>query len=123
MFSHHSIAEGQRTLMSYPQVQAIRNHLAAQFNLPLEQIDSLMPSFIATLGKHMHGLEQALAEEDAQRIGKAGHTIKGAFLNLGMGECAKVAMDIEEKGRNNGPIHELRSLIEKLRKQLSSLLE
>lgn len=123
MFLHHSIAEGQNTLMSYPQVQAIRDHLAAQFNLPLEQIDSLMPSFIATLGKHMHDLEQALAEKDTQRIGKAGHTIKGAFLNLGMSECAKIAMNIEERGRNGGAIDELRTMIEKLREQLAHLRE
>lgn len=109
-------------MISHPDVQSIRNHLASQFNLPLEQIDALLPSFITTLGKHLSSLEQALAAEDPLLIGKAGHTIKGAFLNLGMGECARIALSIEEKGRNGGTLREFQELIEELRRHLSLLL-
>jgi len=92
-----------------------------QDDLPVAAARALAPDLV--IGASSHGLEQALAEADPQRIGKAGHTIKGAFLNLGMGECAKLAMNIEEKGRNGGAIDELRTLIENLRHQLSHLLE
>lgn len=110
-------------MIPHPQVQDIRNHLAAQFNLPLEQIDSMMPSFIATLGKHMANLEQALQSGDAKLIGKVGHTIKGAFLNLGMSDCARIALTIEEKGRNGGgSMVEFHQLVDKLRSHLSQLL-
>jgi HPt (histidine-containing phosphotransfer) domain-containing protein len=110
-------------LTPHPQLQAIREHLATQFNLSIEQVDSLLPSFIDTLGKHMSALEQALGSQDPLLIGKAAHTIKGAFLNLGMGECARIALDIEEKGRIGGSLPEFQQLIEDLRGHLTSLLK
>lgn len=104
-------------------VENIRLHLTQQFNLPLEQIDMLLPSFIATLGTHMSNLENALAEKNPVLLGKVGHTIKGAFLNLGLHDCAQIALVIEEKGGHGGNIAEFGKLIEDLRLLIRPVLE
>jgi histidine phosphotransfer protein HptB len=104
-------------------VESIRLHLIQQFNLPGEQIDMLLPSFITTLGAHMSNLENALAEKNPVLLGKVGHTIKGAFLNLGLQDCAQIALTIEEKGRNGGKIADFRKLIENLRLLIKPVLE
>lgn len=104
-------------------VEGIRQHLAVQFNLPMEQIDLLLPSFIATLGTHMRNLEDALANNNQELLGKAGHTIKGAFLNLGLHDCAQIALVIEEKGRQGGSLTDFKKLIEDLQLLIRPVLE
>jgi HPt (histidine-containing phosphotransfer) domain-containing protein len=110
-------------LTSQPQVQAIREHLATHFNLSFEQVDALLPSFIDTLGKHMRALEEALGSKDPLLLGKAAHTIKGAFMNLGMDECAHLALKLEEEGRSGGSLSQSRQLVEELRGHLAPLLK
>lgn len=85
--------------MQQQKIDQIKEHLAKQFNLPAEQIEMLMPSFIATLQTHMANLRQALAGDNPHAIGELGHTIKGAFLNLGLDECATIALEIELRGK------------------------
>jgi len=104
-------------------VESIRLHLSEHFNLPLEQIEMLLPSFIAALGTHMSNLENALVEKNPVLLGKVGHTIKGAFLNLGLQDCAQIALVIEEKGRNGGNIGDFGKLIEDLRLLIKPVLE
>jgi HPt (histidine-containing phosphotransfer) domain-containing protein len=104
-------------------VESIRLHLTEQFNLPLEQIDIMLPSFIATLGAHMCNLENALEAKNPVQLGKAGHTIKGAFLNLGLDECAQIALAIEEKGRQGCKLADFKKLIEDLRLLIKPVLE
>jgi histidine phosphotransfer protein HptB len=104
-------------------VEIIKQHLAEQFNLPMEQIDMLLPSFISTLGMHMGNLENAFAENNPVLLGKAGHTIKGAFLNLGLQDCAEIALNIEEKGRLGGSVAEFKQLIEDLWLLVGPVLE
>lgn len=104
-------------------VASIRLHLTQQFNLPAEQIDMLLPSFITTLGTHMSNLENALAEKNPVLLGKVGHTIKGAFLNLGLQDCAQIALAIEEKGRHGAKLAEFVKLVEDLRLLIKPVLE
>ncbi len=89
----------------------------------MEQIDMLLPSFIATLGTHMRNLENALASNNQELLGKAGHTIKGAFLNLGLHDCAQIALIIEEKGRQGGSPTDFKKHIEDLRFLIRPVLE
>lgn len=103
-------------------VENIKQHLTEQFNLPMEQVDMLLPSFLSTLGVHMCNLENALAENNPVQIGKVGHTIKGAFLNLGLQECAKIALRIEEKGREGGSSADFKRLVEDLRALISPVI-
>lgn len=104
-------------------IEAIKLHLFEQYHLPMEQIDTLLPSFITTLGTHMSNLEKALSEKNTAQLGKLGHTIKGAFLNLGLQDCAQIALTIEEKGRQGGMPADFGALVEELRLLIKPILE
>ncbi len=102
-------------------VQRVKTYLSEQFHLAPEQIESMFPCFITTLVTHMQSLENALASNDLTLTGKAAHTMKGALLNLGMGECAKIALLIEEKAKR-GDSADLKKLIEELQVHLASII-
>lgn len=109
--------------MHHKRIQHIKAYLKEQFNLPGEQIDMLLPSFIETLGTHMQNLESALHENNPTSIGKLGHTIKGAFLNLGLEDCAGIALCIEERGKAGDHGADYKQLVADLRCKLNPVLE
>ncbi len=109
--------------MHQQKIQHIKTYLTKQFDLTTEQIEMMLPSFIATLGMHMQNLETALEENDPTSIGKVGHTIKGAFLNLGLEDCAGIALQIEEMGKAGNHAANLKHLVEDLRSKISTVLE
>ncbi len=104
-------------------IDHIKTHLAKQFHLPAEQIEKLMPSFIATLQTHMQNLEKAVAADNPQTIGEVGHTIKGAFLNLGLNDCAATALHIEQRGKAGDRSANYKQLFEKLHDTLLPITE
>ena len=104
------------------QLDIIRKYLCSRFNFPDEQIDQMLPSFITTLGEHMEGLESALLAGDLVELGKKGHTMKGALLNLGLHDCADIAHEIEVKGRGQEKSADYAFLVKRLRDCLKSLL-
>jgi HPt (histidine-containing phosphotransfer) domain-containing protein len=104
-------------------VDDIKKYLSDQFHLPLDQVEAMMPSFIATLDSHMENLEEALGDNDLNEIGKAGHTIKGAFLNLGLKECARIALDIEESGKAGNSGVDYRSKVDSLHRCLEPVFK
>jgi HPt (histidine-containing phosphotransfer) domain-containing protein len=103
--------------------ERIRNYLLNQFNLPAEQIDTMIPGFITSLAEHLAKLEEVFHSGDLERLGKAGHTIKGALLNLGLHECADLAYEIEKKGKRQQGDSELERLFTKLRDTLQPYLQ
>jgi histidine phosphotransfer protein HptB len=103
--------------------QQIKTYLAENFNLPAEQIEMLLPSFIATLKTHMENLENALQENNPASLGALGHTIKGAFLNLGLNDCASIALHIEERGKAGDHTADYKRLVEELRRNINPFLE
>lgn len=109
--------------MHQQKIQHIKTYLEEQFNLPAEQVEMLLPSFIATLGQHMQNLESALAENNPTSIGAVGHTIKGAFLNLGLEDCASIALRIEESGKAGDLATNYKQLVDELRLKLNTVLE
>ena len=104
-------------------IAAIREHLKEQYKFSAEQIDAMLPSFLATLTSHIGVLEQALAEQSPLQVGKAAHTIKGAFLNLGLNDCAELARSIEEMGKQEQNMENLMPLIAELRRTIDDILE
>lgn len=76
-------------------LQTIHAHLRSAYLLSEEKIASVMPTFLTTLTSHLQRLEQAAQSDDLKILGKAGHTIKGALLNLGLMDLADVAFQIE----------------------------
>lgn len=102
--------------------QSIKEYLGKQFHLPEEQIEQMLPTLLATLRSHMANLQEALQDGNLLQIGKMGHTIKGAFLNLGLEECAKVAYEIEMKGKRGDDQTDYQQLYDQLKVQLDPLL-
>jgi len=102
--------------MSAQQLVAhIRGYLSEQFGLSPDQVKEMLPSFITTLATHMDNLERSLGAGDPLVIGKAGHTIKGALLNLGLTEYAELAFCIEEKGKSGDTAADYADLVARLR--------
>lgn len=99
-------------------VEEIKKYLSEQFHLPLKQVETMMPSFITALNSHMDTLEKAVGENDLAQMGRAGHTIKGAFLNLGLLECADIALDIEESAKSGNSSVDYRSKLDVLHRHL-----
>jgi HPt (histidine-containing phosphotransfer) domain-containing protein len=85
-------------------IDQIKSYLSQQFSLGEDQVSGMLPGFISTLSAHMTNLEKALASGDLEVLGKSGHTIKGAFLNLGLRDCAEIALQIERKCKE-GDLH------------------
>lgn len=103
-------------------IQTIKDHLEIKFKLPKEQIEQMMPSFIDTLQSHMVNLQDALCQNDLRLLGRAGHTIKGAFLNLGLEECAFLAQQIEKAGKSGDLTVDYAGLIGQLELELEPIL-
>ena len=102
--------------MSAEYQQQIKEHLARQFNLTTEQIDSMISGLISTLAGHIRNLEEVLDQGDLEQLGKAGHTIKGALLNLGLNECAEMAYEIEAGGKAGDRDVDYKLLVSSMRK-------
>jgi len=100
----------------------IRVFLCEQFQLTPDQVTEMMPNFIATLSVHMASLERSLASGDPQTIGKAGHTIKGALLNLGLTSYAELAFAIEKMGKSGDRSVDYKALVANLRSQIAPLI-
>ena len=103
-------------------IKKVENYLAEQFHLTEEQIESMLPGFVATLAVHMQNLEAALTEKSMVTIGKSAHTLKGALLNLGLEECAKTALLIEEEAKAGDGSTDFKKLVDNLRIGLDPVL-
>lgn len=109
--------------MQAPQPQEqIKKHLARQFNLDRNQIETMIPGLIATLAMHLSNLEKTRQKGDLKQLGKAGHTIKGALLNLGLSECADIAYTIEKHGKAEDSDLDYQSLIDTMQTKLAPYL-
>lgn len=82
----------------------------------------MMPSFIIALSSHMSKLDSALQSGDLEILGRAGHTMKGALLNLGLHDSVSIALEIEQKGKSQDESADYQALLESLRKNLDVLL-
>jgi HPt (histidine-containing phosphotransfer) domain-containing protein len=99
--------------------EQIKHYLVNQFNLPPEQIENMLPGLITTLADHIDNLEVALEQGDLEQLGKAGHTIKGALLNLGIEECADIAYSIELNGKAGNDDINYQELVKSIRETLN----
>jgi len=73
------------------------------------------------LREHFVTLEAAVAADNLEQIGRAAHTIKGALLNLGLGECAETAADIERNAKAESMKTDYQELVERIRAMLAGL--
>lgn len=112
-----------RTDMSKQErIDQIQEYLCEKFHLPVEQVSEMMPNFITALSSHMSKLDSALQSGDLEILGRAGHTMKGALLNLGLHDCVGIALEIEQKGRSQDESADYRAMLDDLRKNLGVLI-
>ncbi|WP_136798264.1 MULTISPECIES: Hpt domain-containing protein [Desulfosediminicola] len=114
---------GPISISRQQRLDQIRNHLSGKFQLPREQIDQMLPEFVKTLGSHMEKLQQALAAGDLALLGSSAHTIKGAFLNLGLDDCVELAKEVEVQGKALNEDTDYAQLVEELRDRLGELID
>ncbi len=97
-------------------------HVREQYGIPMEKVLTMLPTFITVLQNHMRSLEQVLEESDLEAIGKAGHGLKGALLNLGLTEFAALAERIEKEGKAGNQDTDYGGLAAALREKLEEIL-
>ena len=102
--------------------EQVCKYLCSQFSLPVEQVNALLPGFIATLASHMVNVENALVAGELKALGKTAHTMKGALLNLGMTDGAELAQQIETHGKAGDHTVNYAVLVAELRQSLAGLI-
>ncbi len=70
------------------QVRQVREHLRSVYRLEEEQITLLLATTADSLNETLKQLDQAVADQDDERIAGAAHKLKGALLNLGLNDLA-----------------------------------
>lgn len=78
-------------------IKALAEELCVEENDALR----LVQTFIETTEKDLFLLEQALADQDTDQVGKLAHHIKGTASNLELTTITEAALAIEERARSN----------------------
>ena len=102
--------------------QTIEDHLRTAFKLSEEQVETMLPTFIDTIRSHLAVLHEACAGSDLKKMARAAHTIKGAFLNLGLESFAEIALKIEHGGKSGDMNVDYPGLVRELSADLRSIL-
>jgi len=114
---------GDTPVKPYPgdTMERIKAHLRTAFNLPDDKVAAMLPTFLTTLQGHMKKIEELHATGDLTELGKAGHTMKGALLNLGLHDMAATAHAIELGGKAQDSATDFAALINELRRGIESI--
>lgn len=78
----------------------------------------MLPVFFTTLMEHMASLEMVQESGDLEQLGKTGHMIKGALLNLGLSELSQKAYAIEKNAKEGNTSTDYKSLIKDLQEEI-----
>ena len=101
-------------------IKDIRDHLRNAYMLSDEKISTYLPQFLATLCTHADNLQCTVQTNNLQEISRAGHTLKGALLNLGLEKLAEVAYSIELQGKANDTTADYPAMAQQLRQKIRS---
>ena len=102
-------------------LQVIQEHMKSSYLLSDDKINAILPGFLSTLESHLGTLEEKLAEGELSSLGVAGHTIKGALLNLGLFELADTAYKIEQHGKLPDSDIDYPDLVTQLKKSITTI--
>ena len=105
-------------------LQVIRQHLQHAYLLNEEKTAEMIPVFITSLRGQVERLQGLVGAGDREELGRAGHTIKGALLNMGLSDLAELAHRLERQCRDpehEGPVD--RTLITDLERAASLLAD
>ncbi|MBN2419264.1 MAG: Hpt domain-containing protein [Deltaproteobacteria bacterium] len=93
---------------------------AQKLGLDLDEYIELIDLFLETGGEDLRGLEDALMNNDIQRMAERSHSLKGASGNLGLVEIYEKAKDIENRSRENN-LKGIEIAIEKIKEQIKEI--
>jgi len=96
--------------------------LCDYYKLPAEKVADMLPTFLNVLQNHMINMEKSVEEGNIQTIGSAGHTLKGALMNLGLDDFAEIAQIIEREGKAGRSETDYSGLVEQLKKKMAEIL-
>jgi len=102
-------------------MQVIREHMKSSYLLSDDKINAILPDFLATLETHLSTLEEKMADGERVPLSVAGHTIKGALLNLGLFELADTAYTIEQQSKTVDSNTDYPALVTHLKKSISTI--
>lgn len=100
----------------------ILSHLCEHYPLSVDKVTTMLPTFIRVLRQHMENMKKALETGDPVTVGKIGHTLKGALLNLGLAELAAIAENIETEGKAANHLIDYADLVEQLQEGLKEIV-
>ncbi len=100
--------------------EAITDHLRDAYLLSAEKIEEVLPRFLDTLLSHLDNLDHPLQTDNLQQLGKAGHTLKGALLNLGLLDLADLAFRIEQQCGAEDTTADYAVLVRQLQQEIRS---
>ncbi len=100
----------------------IVHYLGKQFSLSDEQIRSMLPEFKKALADHVTVLNEQNNSGQLKDLAKAAHTIKGAFLNLGLSDLAELALQLEMNAVKNNPEEDYDLLVSRISSSVAEIL-
>ncbi len=100
----------------------VTSFLGEHYKLSDEKVTDMLPTFLSVLQNHMRDMERVLGQNDVQAIGRLGHTLKGALLNLGLNDFAEIAKSIEIAGKEGSREVDYRGLVVQLKENMSEIL-
>lgn len=92
------------------------------FHLSDDKIDAMMPNFLNTISSHLTATEEVFASGNLTALGKAGHKLKGALLNLGLSDLAEIAFALERKAGSQDESADYNSLLAELKGEIAKIL-
>ncbi len=96
--------------------------LCDYYKLPEEKVADMLPTFLDVLQNHIINMEKTVKEGDIHTIGRVGHTLKGALMNLGLDDFAEIAKTIEKEGKAGRWGVDYSSLVDQLKENLAEIL-
>jgi len=91
-----------------------------RFDNDMEFYKNMLNEYINYVPGQVKALEDALTVGDVNSIQRIAHNIKGSSGNLSAGRIVTIALNIENKGRNN-ELTEIPSLISGLKEEITNL--
>ncbi len=102
--------------------EQVKHHVCEQFQLEEEKVEAMLPTFFTTLQEHVHELEEGLQANDPAAIGRVGHMLKGALLNLGLDDMAEIAHSLEMEGKAGRSDVDFSGLVWELKEKMGGIL-
>lgn len=104
-----------------PLLEQVKCHIREHFQLEEDKVDAMMPAFLTTLQNHMQNLENALEVNDPVTLGRLGHAMKGALLNLGLDDMADIAHAIENEGKSENGDADFTGMVTLLKEKMTEI--